>query len=412
MANARSYYRYLVDTVKTKPLFSVIEMTPTKWWRQLIFMDMYNFGGVEIDSEAEQEEKEDMMTSPPSSPSSDSMSIRVVSEWDISRHLPPLAKRHFEIIVAYFVIRPVQWANKKMQQDQLLDTSFNSLTPATTVTKMDEDEDDQVKNVTSMTSYLHQLVDRDFTDLMHKMSSEILSRRDAEARDFPKLAGSYLNSNNAALEFVKRVCHVLALDTDVTVQVERLKKYLFRLIGQREFSASTFWKNPSLSFVRSACCCYSREAITNFNPLISHEIQSNKLLSRTQVLPDVICSFCNACEKLDLLRNPVLTDTSLDRKSRWRCVHCNNPYNLRAIEMRLVQQLQNSSMAFQLQDLACEKCGEVKGDNLGMYCSCSSKFRNAQESMESYQKRLRVFKNVADFHEFEWLKDTVEWLSR
>jgi len=104
MANARSYYRYLVDTVKTKPLFSVIEMTPTKWWRQLIFMDMYNYGGVEIEEEEEEEgidDEKDVMSSPSSSSSRDTTAKRVVSEWDISRHLPPLAKRHFEIIVAY-----------------------------------------------------------------------------------------------------------------------------------------------------------------------------------------------------------------------------------------------------------------------------------------------------------------------
>jgi len=263
-----------------------------------------------------------------------------------------------------------------MQEEQQ-NTSLD-LTQAVT-TKMDEeDEDEGESSVTSMTTYLQRLVDKDFTDLMHKMACELVSRRDSEARTFPKLAGSHLDSNNAALEFVKRVCHVLALDKDVHFQVERLKKSLFRLIGQREFSASTHWKNPSLSFV----------------------------------LPDVICSFCNGCEKLDLLRNSVLTDTSLSRKDRWRCVHCNNPYNLAAIEMRLVQQLQNNSMAYQLQDLSCEKCGEVKGDNLGMYCTCSSKFRNAQESSDTFRKRLRVFKNVADFHEFGWLKETVGWLSR
>ena len=34
---------------------------------------------------------------------------RIISNWDISRHLPSAAQEHFEVIIGSFVLRPVQW---------------------------------------------------------------------------------------------------------------------------------------------------------------------------------------------------------------------------------------------------------------------------------------------------------------
>lgn len=47
---------------------------------------------------------------------------------------------------------------------------------------------------------------------------------------FPLRAGSHLRMTNPALEFVKAVCHVLALDAAAEPQVQLLKKHLLRLV--------------------------------------------------------------------------------------------------------------------------------------------------------------------------------------
>jgi DNA polymerase epsilon subunit 1 len=47
-----------------------------------------------------------------------------------------------------------------------------------------------------------------------------------------------------------------------------------------------------------------------------------------------------------------------------------------SIEAQLVEMLQRRSLAYQLQDLVCGKCGEVKADNTQLICStCSGKFQ-------------------------------------
>ena len=115
-----------------------------------------------------------------------------------------------------------------------------------------------------------------------------------------------LCSEHPASEFVKSVCHVLAIDADITDEVTVLKRELNRLIGVREFSKESQWRSPCLSFV----------------------------------LPDVICEFCNNCEDLDLCRDPLLADsTEADVQMRWRCRACDHNYDILHIEQRYAEGL-------------------------------------------------------------------------
>lgn len=57
------------------------------------------------------------------------------------------------------------------------------------------------------------------------------------------------------------------------------------------------------------------------------------------------------------------------RQSEWLCKECEHPYDKAAIEHRLVQRVQERTLAFQLQDLVCSKCGEMKADQTSQYCT-------------------------------------------
>lgn len=74
---------------------------------------------------------------------------------------------------------------------------------------------------------------------------------------------------NAALEFVKTICHVLALDPAVEDVVYTLKQNMLRLINISEFSEEAVWKDPSVSYI----------------------------------LPGFICKACNHCRDIDLGRD-------------------------------------------------------------------------------------------------------------
>ena len=68
---------------------------------------------------------------------------------------------------------------------------------------------------------------------------------------------------------MKAVCKVLALDSGVESEVQKLRRSLLSVLGVREFSTKGQWSDPCRSFT----------------------------------LPDVICTFCNYRQDLDLCRD-------------------------------------------------------------------------------------------------------------
>ena len=65
--------------------------------------------------------------------------------------------------------------------------------------------------------------------------------------------------SNTALEFVKAVTHILALDPALTTEVASLKRLLLAQLRVREFSVASEFQDPSLSYVlRDVICSYCR----------------------------------------------------------------------------------------------------------------------------------------------------------
>ena len=64
--------------------------------------------------------------------------------------------------------------------------------------------------------------------------------------------------------------------------------------------------------------------------------------SLSYVLQDIICSYCNICRDVDLLRDPVLTgknrlqaeDDGRALLSGWFCTNCGNGYDVAGVEQR------------------------------------------------------------------------------
>ncbi|XP_004343753.2 DNA polymerase epsilon catalytic subunit [Capsaspora owczarzaki ATCC 30864] len=190
--------------------------------------------------------------------------------------------------------------------------------------------------------------------------------------DFPQLPGSYLPLHNPALEFTKSVCHVLALDKDLFEEVSLMRKSLLRLINAREFSPESVFRNPCRSFT----------------------------------LCEVFCEACNSCRDLDLCRNPELLAAN---GGAWHCVDCNAEYNRDSIESQLTSIVQRFSVTFQLQDLMCLTCGQVKGDNMSSFCGCSGQWRNTLATAPLVSS-MRVFLSIARYHQFPLLEEVVSWI--
>jgi DNA polymerase epsilon subunit 1 len=153
-----------------------------------------------------------------------------------------------------------------------------------------------LKVVDLLATVFYHAYDRDqHTHHNHRQETK---RKSAGA--FPVLAGSHLVLTSPALEFVKATTHIMSLDTDLAEEVARMKRSLLMQLRVKEFSEESRFCDPSLSFV----------------------------------LRDVICSYCSTCRDIDLLRDSVLCDASLERSVRWRCSHCGNGLNVVQVENR------------------------------------------------------------------------------
>lgn len=58
--------------------------------------------------------------------------------------------------------------------------------------------------------------------------------------------------------------------------------------------------------------------------------------------------------------------------------------------------------SYGLQDLKCSRCKQLKSDNMRAYCNCSGEYEMGEKKAELW-RRLEVTKNVAVFHDLEYL---------
>lgn len=190
---------------------------------------------------------------------------------------------------------------------------------------------------------------------------------------FPQRAGSHLHMDNPALEFVKAVCHVLALDPSLSQEVASLRRLLLAQLRVREFSATSEYKDPSLSYI----------------------------------LRDVICSYCSTCRDVDLLRDPSVTQP--DPTQRWLCTHCLNALDQQEIEHRLIEEAQRQSTAFLLQD---SRCPVTKAVSTRQCASTSALCQPLQMDVPvaTLRGNLHLLLRVAQYHGYSWLQSTLEEL--
>jgi len=207
------------------------------------------------------------------------------------------------------------------------------------------------------------------------------------ADSFPLRPGSHLILHDPALEFIKYICLVLALDDDIKEQVAILRKNLLRMVDVGGFSESAHFVNPCMTFI----------------------------------LPDVNCVACKQSRDLDLCRDAwtkplaLQNNEDMDAESVWniRCHHpgCNELYNKDLVESMLLDVVRRRETAFHIQDVLCIICGKAKEDDMSEYCQCAGTFKN-KESKKDFEQSMEVFYNIATHYQFEYLCDTVEWITR
>ncbi|CAG9765603.1 unnamed protein product [Ceutorhynchus assimilis] len=203
--------------------------------------------------------------------------------------------------------------------------------------------------------YAKELISGEISQELFKMTQKVHMLRPA------------IDGTSAALGFVKSLCHVLGLDPAVQEVVDHLRSNLLRLIGVGEFSEKAIWKDETVSYV----------------------------------VPQIICRKCNHCRDIDLGRDLHRTE------DHWTCANCNAPYNSSEIETFLLETITKKFLAYNLQDLQCKKCGQIKMENLTKHCQCASGFR-CLVSRKELIKLLETFLELGNRFSMPALAETVD----
>uniref|UniRef100_A0A0D9YSR4 DNA polymerase epsilon catalytic subunit n=1 Tax=Oryza glumipatula TaxID=40148 RepID=A0A0D9YSR4_9ORYZ len=358
LSSARAYCDSLLKTLQTRDIFEWVELEPLHYWHSLLFMDQYNYGGIQA-----------KMQNATSEGSSDGDNdIDIVSSWNIAEYLPKATQDHFVLIVSEFLYVP--W--KYMKEQVVLRSTTRdetSCTPSITIMAAENLE-------VQVIGYLRDQISNYFADKLLRIVSDILHHFKGKGKSESveltnREPDPHTHKGDAALEFIKHICAVLALDQNVQHDILRMRKNLLKLVRVKEFAPEAQFQDPCASFT----------------------------------LPNVICSYCNDCRDLDLCRDSTL------QGQEWRCAvpQCGQPYHREQMENALLQVVRQRERLYHLQDLVCLRCRQVKAAHLSEQCSCGGAFRCKEESSQ-FLSKMRVFLNVAVSQKFELLQDVVQWI--
>ncbi|XP_047319798.1 DNA polymerase epsilon catalytic subunit A-like isoform X2 [Impatiens glandulifera] len=357
LSGAKAYCESLLKTLKTRELFEWIELDPMQYWHSLLFMDQYNYGGIQAGKALTDIQQEENMLN-------DSQ-VDIVSSWNIAETLPKTIQDYFILIVSEFMYIP--WKYVQEQAAIRVSLADGSLcTPSITGAAAEAFE-------FQMTEYTREQISSYFTDKLLRIVRDTGLNMKGSKKPMADEHSSSENPNKGdpALEFIKHVCAVLALDQNVQHDILVMRKNLLKYVRVREFAPEAQFQDQFLSFT----------------------------------LPNVICSYCNDCRDIDLCRDRSLL------VQEWRCAidQCGQLYDREVMENSLLQIVRQRERLYHLQDLVCLKCNQIKAAHLAEHCSCAGSY-SCKEDLTEFKNKMQVFLKVANHQKFQLLKECVTWI--
>lgn len=336
VADAKTYWEFISKTLVHNELFTWLSFEPTAYWEVLLFSEVSNYGGVQA-----AEGDDGGAAAPP----------KVVSNWNVADYLPAPLDQSFMVTVSEYLLSLRERARRRGA------SAGGSGDAGAAVGDDDEGGADESLISSALTQRL-------LATVAHVNNSPAQT---AVQRALPGAIATAA-PQSLALQFVRTVCHVLALDKRNAEGVYSLRRSLLRLIGVDDFAKAAEFVDPAPSYV----------------------------------LQDVICSFCSYPHNMDLLRDPLLLNHDWSCKQR-----CGHVYSKGAIESLLVERVYQLSYAYQAQDMVCVKCRLVKAENMTIMCpSCSGAFA-PRTSAADMMAKLETMRQIAKFHDMQWLQAVV-----
>ncbi|XP_005403009.1 PREDICTED: DNA polymerase epsilon catalytic subunit A isoform X4 [Chinchilla lanigera] len=395
--DAIAYVEYITSSIHSKEIFHSLTITFSRCWEFLLWMDPCNYGGIKgkvpsrvhcgqqdpqrgegAEDEQEDEEDQEEPEEEEQGVEEPDMEDLLDNNWNILQFLPQAAscQSYFLMIVSAYIVAVYHSMKDELRRSAPGSTPMKKRGPSQFSQEAEGTAGALPGVITFSQDYVANELTQSFFTITQKIQKKVTgSRHSTEPSEmFPLLPGSHLLLNNPALEFIKYVCKVLSLDTNITNQVNKLNRDLLRLVDVGEFSEEAQFRDPCRSYV----------------------------------LPEVICHSCNFCRDLDLCR-----DSSFSQDGavlpQWLCSNCQAAYDSAAIEAALVEALQRKLMAFTLQDLVCQKCSGVKETHMPVYCSCAGDFALTIHT-QAFMEQIGIFQNIAQHYSMSYLKETLDWL--
>ncbi|KAB1255675.1 DNA polymerase epsilon catalytic subunit A [Camelus dromedarius] len=355
----------------------IILCTKKRWVEDaLAYRDSPKEGRAEEEGEPEEEEEEEEQEEE----GTQELDVEDLLEnnWNILQFLPQAAscQSYFLMIVSAYIVAVYHSMKEELRRSTPGSTPVRRRGASQLSQEAQAGAGALPGMITFSQDYVANELTQNFFTITQKIKKKVTGSRNLTelSEMFPVLPGSHLRLNNPALEFIKYVCKVLSLDTNITNQVNKLNRDLLRLVDVGEFSEEAQFQDPCRSYV----------------------------------LPEVICRSCNFCRDLDLCKDPSFSQDGAVLP-QWLCSNCQVPYDSSVIEMALVEALHKKLMAFTLQDLICLKCRGVKETNMAVYCSCAGGFSLTIHT-KVFMEQIGIFRNIAQHYGMSYLMETLEWL--
>ena len=353
---AYAYANYVVKAIKSKPLFGFLDLSIQEYWDYLLWMDPVNYGGkacTEIESSEDQK-------------------LDTVLNWHIKSFLPIALQQEFQRWVIEFIDKMHEEKEQDPTATPRIPTQYRGAEPLSSPDHRRNDED-----------IPSGIIDKEFAKpLISRVKYLIRKQTEAENRNdmdlletfaFPVVPGS-TSRRNPTLQFVKYICAIFSLSKEHHLEARMLRRDLLSILDIAEFSKEGIFTDPSESFKIS----------------------------------QVVCSHCGSARDLDFCKDAdLLPDEDIDHAVAWRCIQCHHEYSQLALQERMVVQMQSLITAYQLQDLKCSRCKQVRGEELSEHCVCSGEWVGSIGMMEM-RKKLGVFKSVAEYYRLDMLRGAVE----
>ncbi|KAI4260020.1 MAG: hypothetical protein LQ352_000516 [Teloschistes flavicans] len=357
VGNAYAYSKYILDSIKAKPLFHFLDLEIKEYWDYLVWYDEFNYGGKACQEVVEAEAR----------------TLDTVMHWQLSTFLPT----HYQAIFHDWIVEFIELMHSQKRPRHHIPIGEESSTtprptqlPIRNLTSTKEDEEYPTSK-SLLTQPISKPLKRQTQSLISRHRSELAHPTLAADHTFPILPGSHIDLSNIhpVLQLVKSLMHVFSLDKTISLEVRLLRKDLLALFDVREFSEKARFENPSASLK----------------------------------IEQMVCEACTVARDIDLCRDEdLLPDaaTSLEHndmvKKEWRCPHCSHPLPALQIEEQLIARVEKMLVEWQTQDLRCGKCKRIRVNGFMEHCGCGGEWEGTvMGGKEEVVRRLKVVQRVA-----------------